>query len=222
MRFLVLTFVLIFSGCSSIEYPESDISKWLVPINAAVGYFGAVGLHEGGHALTASVFGARDVAVTVLPGQDDDNKQYLGRTTARFDNPSDLELTLFNVSGPTFMFMGHLWTRALLRTGQVPKLAQPTVAWFNIMNQIGYYGNIIAGLARIEHKDLGKEEVWISGVMLVGSLTIDLIDFFSDDPKRYFGVLIGENFYDENSGKNFSIIVAPMRGGGSLSIQFNW
>jgi hypothetical protein len=224
MRAIFLLTLLFLTGCSSLSFEdERELHRWMVPANIAAGYFGAVGWHEGGHAFTAMALGAEDVNVTAWPTKDDEGHWHLGLATARFPKePSDLELTLFRTMGPTAMWVGHMGVRGLLRTGHIPRAIQPTLRWFSLFNQIGFYGQAVLGLARAESTDLGKERAWISGVMLAGGLAIDLVDFLTDTPDRYFGVLFGEHFYDNKKEKRFGTIAAPSRDGGFIGFWLRW
>lgn len=192
----------------------------MIPVNAGLAYFGTIGLHEGGHAITALALGADDVSVTVLPTRDDEGNLHLGYTKAYIEGGfSDSEATLFNTMGPAATFLGHAGSRLLLRSGEVPKIIQPTVAWFGLFNGISFYYQTIQGIARKKDKDLGKEDIWISIVMLSGVAIFDLVDFFTDEDDRYFGVLFGEDFYEpKKETSNLRFIVTPQKGGGFVGI----
>ena len=222
---LSIFLILSITGCNLLtKQNEKNISKWMIPTNLAIGYFGAVGFHEVGHALTAEAIGAEGTRISVLPSKDDNGNRRFGSTKTQLDNPTDLESTLFNVAGPTAMFIGHMGTRVLLRSGYVPRLMQPIMAWFGLFNQLGYYGQTIYGLARVKHADLGKEKTWISAVMLLGGLTIDLIDFFNDEPDKYFGVLFGGSFYEKEKETDLELglMMVPQKGGGFLGLRATW
>jgi hypothetical protein len=221
---LLLILVILLAGCSSVKPEES--SKWLLPVNAAVGYFGALGIHESGHAVTAYGIGGDDIEIEMFPSRTEDGDIYLGRTTADLNDPSEIELTLFHTMGPTATFVSHVGFRQLLRTGQVPKHLQPTIAWLSLTSQISYYYHVSLGLARANHADLGKEDVWISIVMLAGGLLYDFWDFFTDKKDvwfsdRYFGVLFGEKFYEPGE-ERFTLLTAPLDGGGFLGFRWEW
>lgn len=220
----IIIFVLVTPGCQGLSRKtEKFISKLLIPVNIVVGYFGSIATHEGGHAGAAWGIGGHDVNVIVIPMRDDEGRRHFGFTTTVFDEePSDLELTLFHTMGPTAMWVGHVGSRALLRAGKVPHLLQPTLAWYSVCNQIGFYGGTLFGLARLDQTDLGKEDVWISAVMLLGGLTIDLVDFLSDEPKRYFGVLVGESFYERGEDGSLKFMAIPQSGGGFLGLRYRW
>jgi len=211
-------------GCSSVK--PQDSSKWLLPVNAVIGYFGALGIHESGHALTAYGLGWDDIKITLAPGRDDDGNLYLGRTSVSYDDPSDTDITLFRTMGPTSTFVGHVGFRQLLRSGHVPKHLQPTVAWLSLTTQVSFYYHITLGLFRADHADLGKEDAWISVAMLAGSLIYDAWDFFTDKSDawfsdRYFGVLFGEKFYEPGE-KRFSLLTVPLDKGGFLGFRWDW
>jgi len=223
MRWL-LAFIVLFVGCSSVKPKNS--AKWMLPINAVAGYFGALGIHESGHALTAYGMGWDNIKIDMIPSKNDDGSVFLGRTTAEFDEADDIELTLFSVMGPTATFVGHVGFRQMLRSGHVPKHLQPTIAWVSLTSQISYYYHIVLGLTRVDHADLGKEDVWISVAMLSGALLYDLWDFFTDRSDvwfsdRYFGVLFGEKFYEPGE-KRFSLLVTPLDKGGFLGVSWEW
>lgn len=212
---------LVSSGCSTYmtrgEKWERDGSKWMVVPNVVGAYFGTVAVHEGAHALTAELQGADSVSVDVLPGKNDEGKYYLGYTEYKGKTFTGLEDTLFNVSGPAINGVAHLGFRAVLRSGYVPNVAQPTLAWLALGNKVAFYYQTIRGLAGDGDSDLGKEEKWISGVMLAGGLLIDILDFETDD--NYLSVLVGERFYMPKHD-SVDVMVAPEKGGFSFSLEF--
>jgi len=227
-RFFVLILSLsLMTGCSTTREWDSNASKWLVPVNAAAAYFGSVALHEGGHATSAWGLGADDVDVDILPTRDREGTFHLGLTTyrSRVGELSEFDHTLISAMGTTAQFFGHVSSRALLRSRRLPRIIQPTIAWFGLFNQVGYYFHVINGLARNKRTDLGKHDVWISGVMLFGGLTVDLIDLWTEDKiENRFLVLFGEYFYEPEYREHarLRLISQPRHGGGFLGIQFDW
>ena len=224
---LLLATLLLLSGCSGLPKTDADIAKWLVPVNVTAAYFGSVGLHEGGHAIPALALGAEDVVVDVLPTRDQEGNFHLGLTSyrSRIGKLSDTDFTIINTMGPTAQFVGHVASRELLLTHRMPRLIQPTLSWFSLFNQIGFYFHAINGLARNDRTDLGKEQAWISGVMLLGGITYDLIDLFGRDskPENRILNLFGEYFYEpENKGPRLSFMTQPRRGGGFMAIRLDW
>jgi len=226
---LLLLLVLSASGCTSLNNStrewDSDAAKWMIPVNATAAYFASVSLHEFGHAGSALALGAERVTVDVLPARDSNGVLYLGLTTATFENEfSETERTIFTTMGPTAQFTGHIGSRLLLRSGMIPRIAQPTVAWFQLFNQIGFYYHVLNGLARNDRTDLGKSETWISVVMLAG-LTFDIIDFFTEDkPENRFLVLFGDHYYEDTPDETarLQLMTAPQPGGGFLGLRFNF
>lgn len=220
MKKILIALVILFTGCQSISL--GDITKILVPANATASYFGAVGLHELGHAGTALALGSDQVDVDMLPTRDDGGQFHLGLTTAESTGWSKTDETLFLTMGPTANFVGHVGFRELLKSGVVPRPLQPTMAWLSLGNQIAFYFHAGAGLARIESTDLGREEMWISAVMMLGGITYDIYDMARDGGKN-FKVMFGEEFYeDEDKGPQLRPISAPLPGGGYFGIRVEW
>lgn len=220
LKKILLVLVILFTGCQSITL--GDITKILVPVNAGASYFGAVGLHELGHAGTALALGSDEVDVDMLPTRDSDGQFHLGLTTAESTGWSETDETLFLTMGPTANFVGHVGFRELLKSGIVPRPLQPTMAWLSLGNQIAFYFHAGAGLARVDSTDLGREEAWISAVMLLGGITYDIYDMARDGGKN-FKVMFGEEFYeDEDKGPQLRPISAPLPGGGYFGIRLDW
>lgn len=208
------------AGCSSTGAWESTAAKWLIPVNATAAYFGSVALHEAGHAIPADALGADYVKIDYLPTRDQEGQMHLALTTYSGEF-TDREHTIINTMGPTAQFVGYVGSRELLKTCTLPRIIQPTLGFFAVFNQIGYYYHVISGLARRDSTDLGKERAWISGVMLGGGLLYELYDFFlDDDPLKKYGVLFGEAWYDgkKPDKRRFRFIAEPRRGGGFLGI----
>lgn len=230
MRYILVLLLLLQTGCASFfkkDNWEQDATKWALPASVAAAYFGSVGWHEGGHALTGIALGADQTDVSVLPTKDDEGNQHLGLTTIRFREGSfsDTDITLYRTMGPTANFVGHVGTRELLKSGYLPKVIQPTVAWFSLFNQISYYYHTISGIARKGSTDLGKEERWIAISMFAGGILYDIYDmFFSDNPEQALGVLFGEKFYEPNKELTpaFRLVSAPTRDGAILGVVINW
>ena len=228
LRLILVTLLLLLSsGCSTTRAWDSTASKWLIPVNVTAAYFGSVALHEAGHAFPAMALGADDVNVYVLPKTDREGNRHLGLTTykAPYGKLSDTDHTIISAMGPTAQYVGHLGTRALLRSRRMPRLIQPTLAWFGLFNQIGYYFHAANGLFRNKATDLGKHDAWISAVMLAGAATIDIIDMLSDDkPENKLLVLFGEYFYEPRPKEHarLRLISAPQRGGAFLGVRLEW
>jgi hypothetical protein len=196
---LVLTTVTA-TGCSA-----PDFAKASLPLNAGAAYFGTVGIHEGGHVLAAEVLAADSIRVDFLPTRDREGTFHLGLTTARHDRDwSDRELSWFRASGPTASLLAHIATRELLKSGVVSPYLQPALAWLSFANQISYFGHVGAGILQIESSDLGQEDRWISFAMLVGGVSYELYDIFSEEDNglRKYKVLIGEDFYTTEKRRN--------------------
>lgn len=223
---VLLLLCLLGSGCATTRAQDAEIAKWMIPVNVVGAYFGSVGLHEGGHAITASALGASDVNVYMLPRTDRDGHRHLALTTyrSRVGELSPLDFTLINTMGPAAQFVGHVGMRELLKTRRVPRLLQPTLAWFGLFNQIGFYAHTIYGIARLEGTDLSKEDVWISLVMLGGGLAYDIYDFVTEDkPENRFKVLFGEYFYEpEPEPAKLRVISSPARGGGFFGLELRF
>jgi len=221
----LIILLLCISGCSSFKAGwEKDASKWLLPVNIGAAYFGSVALHEQGHAITADLLGADRIEIDMLPTRDGEGHFHLGLTTVRFPNDvSERDITLFRTMGPASAFAGHVLGRELLKSEKMPRIIQPTIAWFEMFNHIGFYYHVFAGLARQESTDLGKEDVWISWAMLGGALIYDAYDFFFDESlETRFAVLFGEKFYEPGPTKRIKLIAAPTKRGGFLGIGFAW
>lgn len=225
MRKIFILLLLLITGCSSPNKRwESNASKWLIPVNASLAYFGNVALHEAGHALTAKGFGTDVIRIELTPSIHQ-NQIYFGTTVFNSAPLSDTELTVVNTMGPTATFYGHMLTRETLKTNIVPPAVQPTLAWFGFFGRISYYYQILKGFVRNEYADLGKEEAWISGVMLGGALIYEIYDLFFSDvrPGHQFLTLIGEHFYEEPRQERYvDFIMGPQEGGGFFGISFNW
>ena len=219
MRKILLCLVFWLTGCQSISL--EDFSKVLVPVNAGASYFGAVGLHELGHAGTALALGSDRIDVDVLPARDSEGNFHLGLTTAESTGWSKTDETLFLTMGTTANFVGHASFRELLKSGVVPRPLQPTMAWLSLGNQIAFYFQTGAGLARIESTDLGREEMWISAVMMLGGITYDIYDMARDGGKN-FKVMFGEEFYENEEGPRIRPISAPLPGGGYFGFRVEW
>ena len=221
MRKALIFLIILLTGCQSISL--GDITKILAPINAGASYFGAVGLHELGHAGTALSLGSDSVDVDMLPTRDREGNFHLGLTTAESAGWSKTDETLFLTMGPTANFVGHVGFRELLKSGVVPRPLQPTMAWLSFGNQLAFYFHAGAGLARIESTDLGKEEAWISAVMLLGGITYDIYDMASDGG-RNFKVMFGEGFYGDKEKKGLELrpVSAPLPGGGYFGLRVEW
>jgi hypothetical protein len=218
---LLLLAAVTFSGCATSRQFDSTAAKWLLPVNIAAAYFGSVALHEGGHAITANAFGASDIDVYVIPKKDSDGNQHLGLTTY-YGEFSDIEHTTISALGPSAQFLGYVGAREVLKTTYVPRIIQPTIAWFGVFNQVGYYYHVVNGLFRNKKTDLGKEEAWISWIMLGGGLLYEFYDFFLvDKPEKKFQVLFGEYFYEPKPKNDyaFKILSGPARGGGFFAIE---
>jgi hypothetical protein len=60
------------------------------------------------------------------------------------------------------------------------------------------YYHSIAGIARVDGTDLGKNDIWVPITFLLANIVYDIGSFIlSDDTvERYFGVLFGEEYYE--------------------------
>lgn len=186
--FLILLILIV--GCSSQKY------TW--PAQAAAGYFGHLALHEYSHAQTAEHYGARDISVNLLPESKDD-RFYIGRTEYRSDRLSDSDSKAVSLSGPYGSFAASVISRTSLRLGLVPKELQASFGWTDIFGRLGSYFQGIAGLSQRKSFDLGKENIWYSIAFLSVNILYDVISWiaFDEKPERYFGVLFGQEHYDE-------------------------
>ena len=212
------------SGCVSNARWEANAAKCLIPVNAAVAYFGNVALHEGAHALAIEGFGAEVTSLRVLPEIHLDHL-YFGSVKYIPNGLSDTERTVINTMGPTSTFLAHMLSREMLKLNVVPPVVQPTVAWFGLFGRISYYYQILKGFFRIDYADLGKEPVWITVTMFAGSILYEVYDFFFSDvrPDHQFLVLIGEHFYeDPPKRRSFEAVMLPIKDGAFLGFQFKW
>lgn len=218
MRWILFLFCFFLSGCQNFDW-ATDGAKVLLPVNMVAGYFGTVAIHEVGHAATANSLGADHIQIDWLPAKDEGGDFHFALTTVRTPSDwSDTDESLFLTMGPTATFAAHVSLRELLKTGVVPRELQPSLAWLALCNGISYYFHVGAGLLRIDSSDLGKEDAWVSGVMLVGALTYDLYDLFSDNG-NYLNVLLGEGFYEESQDRRYSLVSRPEPGGGFLGLR---
>ena len=179
-------------GCSSagkkIEYPA-----WVMPVNMAAGYFGAVATHEAGHALAAKLGGAKKVRIDILPGRAGGDS-YLGYTEYEGPTLSDTEEKWFNVAGPLAGFGADIASRELLKTGYVLEAAQPTLQWYAVGNKLFSYLEIGNGLLRRKNSDFGKEDIGMTLGFWGAKLTYDVYEALTDKGP-FFDVLAGEGFY---------------------------
>lgn len=218
----LICFALIFtSGCSVLNdrATAEETAKYLIPVNAAVAYFGTVGVHEAGHALTAKALGADSVKVSLLPVREEGNFHF-AYTTAYHKGWSKTEESLFNTMGLTASFLTHVGTRELLKTGYVPKMLQPTFAWLSLFNRGSFYFHALAGLARSKSTDLGKEDPWVSAVMLLGIVSYDVYDFLIDEGPTY-KVLIGADFYEPKEDR-LRFVSSLLPGGGFVGFEIKY
>jgi hypothetical protein len=220
---LIITLLLSLTGCSTTREQDSTFAKYMIPVNVVGAYFGSVALHEAGHALPAEGFGGEVTEFTILPTESDDGNKHLGLTSFRGDY-SDTELTAIFALGPTAQFVGHVSMRELLKTGYIPRKMQPTLAWFGLFNQIGYYYHTLNGMFGNRKTDLGKVDRWISYVMFGGGVLYEIFDALTDEgaPLKRFQVLFGEDFYEPKEESRFRVISAPTRGGGFLGLGFDF
>lgn len=221
LKYVLALLLITFSGCSNFNF-QTDGPKFLLPLNLAAGYFGTVAVHEGGHAAAGVALGGDQLEVDMLPAKDDDGNFHLALTTIRVpDSWSKTDESLFLSMGPTASFLAHVSSRELLKSGYVPNELQSTLAWFSLCNSVSYYFHVASGLARIESSDMGKQDAWISGVMLVGAMTYDLYDILSDNG-NYLNVLIGEGFYEPNDKRYRLLSQVFPDGGGFLGLEIGF
>ncbi|MBI4141839.1 hypothetical protein HY484_02870 [Candidatus Woesearchaeota archaeon] len=179
-------------GCSSTE--KKEYPTWMLPVNAAAGYFGAVATHEAGHALAAKLGGAKKIKVDVLPGNYNNDGFHLGYTESNGTSLSKSEYTWFNVAGPLANFGEGIIVRETLKTGYVPNIVQPTLQWVALWNKCFGYSEAINGLVRRKNTDFGKENIGIPLGFIAAQMAYDIYDFGSD--QRFMDVLTGEKFYE--------------------------
>jgi len=217
---VILACLFTLGGCRSAQGWESTAAKWLIPVNATAAYFGSVALHEGGHAISAELLGAESTKIDYLPTRDDEGNMHLALTTY-YGDFNRKEISIVNTMGPTAQFVGYVGARELLKTNALPRIIQPTIGFFAVFNQIGYYYHCLNGLVRRKETDLGKEEAWVSGVMLGGGLLYELYDFFlADKPLKKYQVLFGEAWYEDEPEEHarLRLIAEPRHGGAFLGI----
>lgn len=225
IKLLILLLLVIAPGCVTTRQQDSEIAKWMIPVNVAVAYFGSVGLHEAGHGLPAWALGAESVRIDMLPARDREGNLHLALTTykSKIGKFNNTDFTIVNTMGPTAQLLGHISMREILKTNGVPRLLQPTIGWFGMFNQVGFYFHAINGLARNKRTDLGKEEAWVSGVLLGGGILYDIIDFLTEDkPENRLLVLFGEYYYEPKDKPQMRVISAPIRGGAFFGIGFDF
>lgn len=210
------------NGCASSPRQnrwESDAAMYALPANIAASYFGGLGTHESGHALTAALLGANSIDVTVLPSRN----SYFGRTSYERAKPfEDWEESMLNISGPGINLVAGIASRELLNSSEVPVIFQPTLQWYALGNKGAFYWNAIRGIMRVKNADLGKEEIWVPATMLGVGLMYDLFDIFvRDSPSRYFGVLIGNSFY-ESEDSNLSFEFSSTSRENYVGLRLDW
>lgn len=212
------------SGCTSGQWTTRDTSKALIPVGIIGGYFASVGVHEGGHALSAKIAGGDSIHVSVLPARDDNGGFHLGLTSFRYQNdPTPLETRFFNISGVLANASLHIAIREALKSEEVPIVAQPALQWISLMSQSGFYGEVLLGLTRVKGTDLGKEPVWVTLALLSGMLAFDICDLLIfDEPRRYFYVFVGDEYYIRKEAAKVSITCSPSYGGGALGFTLRW
>ena len=213
------------NGCASSqrhERWEADAAKYAIPLNMAASYFGGLGTHEGGHALTAALLGGNSIEVSVLPSRHDGSFLF-GYTSFERTKPlREWEESVLNISGPGINLVAGIAAREILKSGEVPALIQPTLQWYAIGNKGAFYWNCIKGIAGVKTADLGKEELWVPITMLFAGLTYDVFDIFVDDsPSRYLEVLFGESFYGTDDA-NVSMELSSSRDTQYLGVRINW
>jgi len=232
---LLLIFVFCF-GCSAVPYhqplPEIKDKEWerpttkaLLPVSLAAAYFGTFGTHEGGHALSAELYGARSIDVSVLPGHQDDGSIHLGYTSAIFSKPLNSTAdTLLDIAGPGAAFAGEITGRELLKTGYIPLVLQSSLQWYSLICKTQFYGEIMLGLCRVKTADFGKTPVWIPLTMGLAGIIYDVWDLgFCDNPDRYFRCLIGEAFYyTKSEQKSWFAYLSPSKNGAEIAIVWQF
>lgn len=179
-------------GCSSAD-KKTDYPAWVLPVNVAAGYFGAIATHEAGHALAAKLGGAKKINVDILPSRRD-GTNYLGYTEYGGTTLSDSEETWFSVAGPLAGFGAEIASREMLKTGYVPEVAQPTLQWYAVLNKLFGYWEIGNGILREKDADFGKEDIGIALGFLGAKLSYDVYEVLTDKGP-FFDVLVGEEFY---------------------------
>lgn len=198
-------------GCSSAD-KKTEYPQWMIPVNIAAGYFGAIATHEAGHALAAKLGGAKKIKVDILPGRYDGG-DHLGYTKYGGTILSDTEKTRFNVAGPLAMYGVGITTRETLKTGHVPDVVQPTLQWYALFNKLLTYLEIDGGLMRKKQADLGKENLGIAVGFLAAQLAYDIYDIGSDN--KFWDVFNGSTFYKP---KKVSVEVGLLEDGIMLSV----
>ncbi len=201
-------------GCASPRLQGN--ATYLAPANAAIGYFGAVATHEMGHAVTYAALGADSVEVSVVP------ERVNGRFTVGYasysgETFSGAKDSLSGISGPLANLFAHAGAREALKTGSVPRSIQPALQWYALMNKCQFYLNIINGFQRDRTFDLGREDLWVSAALLLAGISYDIYDIGTDSPERYFGVLIGNAYYEPQE-RSVELIV----GSDFLGVKISW
>lgn len=193
LRILSLLVIIFLSGCS---FSQSTWHKAAVPVNAGIAYFASVGLHELGHKGALNGFGA-PATVHMTPRRHNGRTQ-IALTSFNPDGLTKSQLDASKAAGPYTNFIASVTFRGALRTGLVPTWLQPTLAWADVANRGLSYYHALAGLARVDGVDLGKVPIWIPATFLIINVAYDIGTFLlsKDTMKRYFGVLIGEEYYD--------------------------
>lgn len=179
-------------GCSSAD-KKVDYPVWMLPVNMAAGYFGAIATHEAGHAIAGKLAGGRKIDVDVLPVRREGG-DHLGYTKVNKGHFNHRENTIFNISGPLANYGAEILSREVLKTGRVPEVVQPTVQWYAVGNKLLGYWEISGGLMRKKDRDLGKENIGISVGFLAAKLAYDIHEILSDDG-IFFDALEGKRFY---------------------------
>jgi hypothetical protein len=218
-------------GCPAIPYKETPkkvkeqqwerpAAKILLPVSLVAAYFGAMGTHEGGHALAATAYGADSIKINILPSKFE-GRFHLGLTSATYSNRiNSTQDFLSNISGPSSVLAGQIMSRELLKTGLLPLVLQAPMQWYAVGCKFQFYGEVLWGISRIKTSDFGKEPVWAPLAFGVGGLLYDIWDIvFCDNPERYFKCLVGEAFYHtETEQRRLFAYFGSRNGGGEFAV----
>lgn len=220
-NFLVFLFAMLLSGCANSRWTQEDTAKAVIPAAIVGGYFASTTIHELGHAAAAEVSGAYRIKLTLYPTRDE-GSFHLALTKSWYRRDLEpYEETFHSVAGPLANLSMHTALRQVLRTGYVPVAAQTTVRWLSFMSQGAVYGELLFGFLRLKGKDFGKEPLWVCFPVLGGILVYDIFDLITDGPRRYFGSLVGAEFYTKQDSQLKPLCGASPRGG-FLGLSYDW
>jgi hypothetical protein len=192
---IAIAALLLLTGCGS--FTLKDIHGVAVPLNAGVAWYTTLSAHEFGHKAALDGFGSSGT-IHLTPRRDENGRFQFGLTTFDPTKLSSSELVAAKLLGPGTNFLQSVVFRTSLKTGVVPRWLQPTFGWIDVGGRLLSYYHALAGIGRVKGADLGEVDIWIPVSFLVLNISYDILSFVlsGDTIKRYFGVLVGERYYE--------------------------